>query len=129
MSTGSWIPEGEKASLNLPGEALLAHWASLDEDAIGQLDEGSQNTLKSSINAGVDNWQPHLEGCDSDTLLGLLKFFTLLEMAHPHLRADKHNPAIACAKLLRKRGGSLDKALLQWIRSVSDNRFLPYGPL
>ncbi len=129
MSTGSWIPEGEKSSLNLPGQALLASWASHDEDTIGQLDEVSQRALKSTINAGVDNWQPHLENCDSDTLLGLLRFFTLLEMAHPHLRADKHNPAIACAKLLRKRGNSLDKELLQWIRSVSDNRFLPYGPL
>jgi len=36
---------------------------------------------------------------------------------------------IPLAKVLRTRGARLDKAFLQWLRQVSDNRFLPYGPL
>lgn len=101
----------------------------MGDEQISQLANTDISTLSSSINAGVDRWIEHLDNCDQETLHGLLKFFTLAEMTHAPLRADKHNPAIACAKLLRKRHGPLDKALLQWIRSVSDNRFLPYGPL
>lgn len=129
MSTGSWIPESEKANLELPSESDLTRWSSLSDDDIAQLDQTSINTLSRCINAGVEHWQPHLASLSDEHLIRLLKFFTLLEMAHPALRADKHNPAIACAKLLRSHGSSLDKSLLQWIRSVSDNRFLPYGPL
>lgn len=129
MTTGSWIPENEKTTLVLPGMEVLAVWAKLAEEDIAELDKPHLDLLSDTINAGVDQWQPHLAGEDVDTLRGLLKFFTLVEMAHPHLRADKHNPAIACAKLLRKGGNSLERELLQWIRDVSDNRFLPYGPL
>jgi hypothetical protein len=129
MTTGSWVPETAKASLILPSEVALARWATLSDEQISQLAAADINLLSSTVNAGVDRWIEHLDACNQDTLLGLLKFFTLAEMNHAPLRADKHNPAIACAKLLRKRHGALDKALLQWIRSVSDNRFLPYGPL
>jgi hypothetical protein len=31
--------------------------------------------------------------------------------------------------MLRQRGERLDKPLLQWLRTVNDNRYLPYGPL
>ena len=129
MTTGSWVPETAKASLTLPSEDALARWSAMSADQISQLTSTEISQLASTINAGVDRWIEHVDDCDQDTLLGLLKFFTLAEMTHTPLRADKHNPAIACAKLLRKRYGPLDKALLQWIRSVSDNRFLPYGPL
>ncbi|HSG59914.1 MAG TPA: hypothetical protein VLA24_00620 [Pseudomonadales bacterium] len=129
MTTGSWIPDAEKSSINLPGEAILAEWSAMGEDAISNLNESHIKTLSITMTAGVDLWQTHLACCDNVTLESLLRFFTLAEMHHSQLRADKHNPAIACAKLLRKRGHSLDKSLLQWIRSVSDNRFLPYGPL
>lgn len=129
MTTGSWVPDSEKSSLLLPGEETLASWAVLSEADIKSLDNGTLSTLKQTVHAGVDNWQAHLEKCDPSMLLDLLKFFTLTEMAHTELRTDKHNPAIACAKLLRRSGNGLDKELLQWIRNVSDNRYLPYGPL
>lgn len=129
MTTGSWIPDSEKSTIKLPDESDLAGYAVLSEAQISELDVRHVNALASNITAGVDCWQPHLAQCDNATLEGLLKFFTFVEMAHPSLRADKHNPAIACAKLLRQRGHSIDKSILQWIRSVSDNRFLPYGPL
>lgn len=129
MTTGSWIPDSEKSTIKLPDEKDLAGFAVLSEAKISELDERHVNALARTMTAGIECWQPHLAQCDNATLEGLLKFFTLVEMAHPVLRADKHNPAIACAKLLRQRGQGIEKSMLQWIRSVSDNRFLPYGPL
>jgi len=129
MSLGSWIPEGEKASISLPTLEQLAQWSRADETSIDNLDASALSHLSATVQSGVDVWLAHLSALPDENLLGLVRFFTLLEMRHNSCRADQHSPAIACSKLLRQRGNKLDKELLTWIRSVSDNRYLPYGPL
>jgi len=47
----------------------------------------------------------------------------------PGWEAGQQSPVIPLAKVLRTRGQRLDRDLLQWLREVNDNRFLPYGPL
>jgi hypothetical protein len=129
MSLGSWIPEGQKSTISLPSEAMLISFASMDEMAIEQLSENDLALLAPTMQVGVSLWLNQLDTFSDDTLKSLIKFFTLLEMKHNACRADQHSPAIACTKLLRKRGNKIDKELLAWIRSTSDNRYLPYGPL
>jgi hypothetical protein len=47
----------------------------------------------------------------------------------PGWEAGADSPVIPLAKILRQRGARLDKPLLQWLREVNKNRYLPYGPL
>jgi hypothetical protein len=47
----------------------------------------------------------------------------------PGWEAGAESPVIPLAKILRQRGTRLEKTLLAWLREVSDNRYLPYGPL
>ncbi len=129
MSLGSWIPEGKKSDLELPSLELLQQWSALSQAAIKDLPEADLTMLANTMQAGIEHWLEHLEPLKYEELLGLIKFFTLVEMQFPQCRADQYCPAIACAKLLRKSGNKLDKDLLGWIRQVSDNRYLPYGPL
>ena len=62
------------------------------------------------------------------TIASLIRFFAVAENL-PGWEAGAESPVIPLAKVLRKRGVRLDKELLQWIREVNENRFLPYGPL
>lgn len=62
---------------------------------------------------------------DAD-LEALIRFFTLAEMQLPGWEAGKQNPVIYLAKILKKRG-SFDAELRRWVKSNSDNRYLPYG--
>lgn len=62
-------------------------------------------------------------------IISLIKFFTIAEMKLQDWSGEKTSPVIWLSKLLRKRGQSIDKDLLRWIKANSDNKFLPYGPL
>ncbi len=73
-------------------------------------------------------WQKAADTLSDDELLHLIRFFAVAENL-PGWEAQEKSPVIPLAKNLRKRGVRLDKALLQWLREVNNNRFLPYGPL
>jgi hypothetical protein len=65
----------------------------------------------------------------TEEVLALVRFFTLAEMQLPGWEAGADSPVIGLVKALRLRGAAPDKALLQWIREHSQNRYLPNGPL
>ena len=73
-------------------------------------------------------WLAATQSMTEDDLLHLIRFFAVAENL-PGWEAGAKSPVIPLAKSLRKRGARLDKPLLQWLREVNDNRFLPYGPL
>jgi hypothetical protein len=50
-------------------------------------------------------------------------------MQYNHWRAEERSPVIWLTKILRQKGGKIDKDLLQWIKTESDNKFLPNGAL
>lgn len=62
------------------------------------------------------------------TLEGLIRVFTLGEMAHPSWTAGDKSPVIALVKELKSRG-SYDPAMTRWIKSHTTNKFLPHGSL
>jgi hypothetical protein len=62
---------------------------------------------------------------DAD-LESLIRFFTLAEMQLPGWEAGKQNPVIYLVKIIKARG-TFDPTLRRWIKSNSDNRYLPYG--
>ena len=73
-------------------------------------------------------WLEAAETRPDEDLLDLIRFFAVAENL-PGWEAGEKSPVIPLAKALRKRGTRLDKDLLRWLREVSDNRYLPYGPL
>ncbi len=73
------------------------------------------------------DWEAPLASLDSDTLLALLRLYTLAE-ALPGWEAGAKSPVIPMAAELRRRG-DYPEALTAWIKSNTDNRFLPYGSL
>jgi hypothetical protein len=75
-----------------------------------------------------NTWRVAAEPLQNDDLLHLIRFFAVAENL-PGWAAGANSPVIPLAKILRQRGARLDKPLLQWLREVNDNRYLPYGPL
>jgi hypothetical protein len=73
-------------------------------------------------------WLKAVEALPDDDLLHLIRFFAAAENL-PGWEAGKRSPVIPLAKTLRRRGVRLEKGLLQWLREVNQNRYLPYGPL
>jgi hypothetical protein len=131
MAIGSWDPQGSRSSAI--DAAALARFAELSE--LELLDDLSQHlsaellgALPGLMQQESEHWSESLsEHSDSD-LLHLLRFFTVAENL-PGCESAEKSPVIPCAKILRQRGQRIDKELLQWIRQVSKNRYLPYGPL
>lgn len=134
MSLGSWDPAANAEAQNIHVEpATLARFIELSEtDKLEHLEElidGAESQKLSGLmklDAGV--WTDAAQTLSEDQTLHLLRFFAMAENL-PGWEAGDQSPVIPLAKSLRKRGVRLDKELLKWLRSVNDNRFLPYGPL
>ena len=134
MSIGSWDPAADAAAHSIQIElSTLERFISISRDE--QLDSiadlisgGESQTLAGLMQLDAAQWLTAVEAMDSEDILHLIRFFAVAENL-PGWEAGERSPVIPLARTLRKRGQRLDKALLQWLRSVSDNRFLPYGPL
>ena len=61
-----------------------------------------------------------------EDLVDLIRFFTLAEMQLPGWEGGKQNPVIYLVKILKSRD-EFSPELRKWIRTNSDNRYLPYG--
>lgn len=134
MSLGSWDPKVESAdSALLLQPALLRRLIDYDrEDQLSQLEQLLSDDDKQRL-AGlmkIDHhaWRKTAESLPEDEILHLIRFFSIAENL-PGWEAGAESPVIPLAKTLRQRGARLDKPLLQWLREVNDNRYLPYGPL
>ena len=124
---GAWEP---------PAELAEAHVRALD-DSVRSIASGSDTLrpgdddaarLREVVNAQADARAGLFAERPSDQLVGWLRVLTLAEEAVPGCAAGAKSPVIEIARLLRERGDYLP-ALTAWIRSVSNNRFLPYGSL
>jgi hypothetical protein len=134
MSTGSWDPKvGSADSTVLLQASLLRRLIDYDrEDQLAHLEDLLSDEDKQRL-AGLmkieqDAWRAAAESLPDTDLLHLIRFFAVAENL-PGWEAGTKSPVIPLAKILRQRGARLDKLLLQWLREVNDNRYLPYGPL
>ena len=134
MSLGTWDPKAGLAdSTALLQPTLLRRLISYDqEDLLLQLEqvlsEDDKQHLASLMKVDHNAWQAAADSLPEDDLLHLIRFFAVAENL-PGWEAGADSPVIPLAKVLRQRGARLDKPLLQWLREVNDNRYLPYGPL
>ena len=134
MSTGSWDPGAGMADSSIELQSdLLRQLIGYSRD--GQLEQLSAvlSSEEKQQWAGLmqidhSRWSAAAETLPDEDILHLIRFLAVAENM-PGWEAGPGSPVIPLAKTLRQRGKRLDKPLLQWLREVNDNRFLPYGPL
>ncbi len=134
MSLGSWDPKlGVSDSTQLLQPSLLQRLIDFDRlDNLSQLEQLLSDDDKQrfaplmKLDHGL--WRDAAQPLADADLLHLIRFFAVAENL-PGWEAGAKSPVIPLARTLRQRGARLDKSLLQWLREVNDNRFLPYGPL
>jgi len=134
MSLGSWDPSADSAAHHIQIEpALLERFIGYSHDGqltqLDQLISGDElQVLAGLMQIDHSAWLTAAEPLTEDALLHLIRFFAVAENL-PGWEAGSKSPVIPLARTLRKRGVRLDKTLLQWLREVNQNRYLPYGPL
>jgi hypothetical protein len=134
MSLGTWEPAADAAAHQIAiNEQTLERLITFSrenqlEDLATLLPGADSQELAGLIRLDHSLWQSAVANRKSEDILHLIRFFAVAENL-PGWEAGPDSAVIGLAKVLRKRGERLDKALLLWLRQVNDNRFLPYGPL
>ena len=120
---GGWEP---------PAKLGDEHARALDETATTtnrlDLDEEQAERLRQVVQAGAGERTGFFAERSSERLIEWVRVLTLAEESVPGCEAGAKSPVIALARLLRDRG-DYPAELTSWIKSVSSNRFLPYGSL
>lgn len=119
---GAWEPGGKLDEAH----AQALDRASRSTDGAFAIDDA--NCLREVVRASAGERARLFDGRESERLLGWLRALTLAEETIAGCEAGAKSPVIALARLLRQRG-DYPADLTAWIKSVSGNRFLPYGSL
>lgn len=128
MTTGTWTPAA--AAPTPPDAAVLTQAAELGQAGADTFPDQALDAL-TSLQAWMRRtqaeWAPLLTPLDSNTLVGLTRFFTLAEQHWAGWDGRDRNPVVWLCKELKTRGEFPDAELTRWIKAHTDNRFLPYG--
>lgn len=131
MTIGAWEPT--PAAPATPSAALLREYIECVQaapDALaGALTPAQRAAGQQLMKLPRSLWTETASDFSTAEVIALVRFFTLAEMQLPGWEAGADSPVIGLVKALRQRGAAPDKALLQWIREHSQNRYLPNGPL
>ncbi|MFT4614906.1 MAG: hypothetical protein ACI9NT_002057 [Bacteroidia bacterium] len=134
MSIGSWDPSAgspiDAPSLTselLQDLALYSRDKKL-ESLTEAMPEADKQRLANLMQIDHEHWRAAAEPLDNEAIVHLIRFLAVAETL-PGWEAGAKSPVIPLAKILRGRGARLDKPQLLWLREVSENRYLPYGPL
>lgn len=128
MSLGTWTPDN--TAPQPPTRDTLIQAATLgqaDADFFPAQAPDALNELHEWMKQPQSQWQPELEPLETETLIALVRFFTLAEQHWAGWEAGDKNPAIWVCKTLKPRGAFPDVELTRWVKAHTDNRFLPYG--
>ncbi len=122
--TGTWVPKTELTLAAIRRYAALM--ASADRDDIGTvMTAGDRVNDAGLMRLPADAWQL-AEALDDAEIDCLIRFFTLAEMQLDGWKGGKQSPVIPLVRILKQRGKFSD-TLRKWIKTHTDNRFLPYG--
>jgi hypothetical protein len=101
-------------------ERLEADHFGLTESRVAELAAVARNDERA-------DWATMASSLDTSDIVALIRLFTLAERL-PGWEAGPRSPVIALAAELKGRD-AYPADLTRWIKSHSDNRFLPYGSL
>ncbi|MGA0839605.1 MAG: hypothetical protein ACO3Z6_15730 [Pseudomonadales bacterium] len=134
MSIGTWEPTAPTPTLDADAVARLVTLALAAGEAPGSLNLDAATAAQCAPwakDAGPDSpvdWASAAVALPDASLVALIRLFAQGEMTFPEWKSGDSSPVIALARELRSRG-SYPADLTAWLRSHSDNRFLPYGSL
>ena len=127
MSVGLWEPNSDKRSGVVVREEVIDSFLALPKNqyiSLQDLEKLGLDSRQSVMRLGVEAWQL-AEDRSVDELNQLIRVFTLIE-ALPGWEAGAKSPVIAFVKILKAKG-QFGPDLRKWIKSNTDNRYLPYG--
>lgn len=79
------------------------------------------------IEQNQDTWNMATAELKDEEIWLLAKFYALAEEQIDEFSAQEKSPAIALFKILKKRGANLNKSHTQELKSLSSNRYIPFG--
>ena len=128
MSVGTWNPSAQITELSAPVlDELLAAAGRPGGEDFG-LSAADIERLAGCAHTNRVDWKAASQNLSDGQAINLIRFYTLAEGRFRAWKAGSHSPVIVLAGTLRARG-AWPAGLTAWIRSHSDNRFLPYGSL
>ncbi len=128
MGIGVWEPGGgsdKTLDQDLFGKFLELARESRESVTSELLASHSLETSGWVMELEADNWNLASESSNEDIEV-LIRFFTLVEDQISGWEAGKKSPVIPLVKILKARG-EFTPELRKWIKSHTDNRYLPYG--
>lgn len=128
-AVASWQPP---AAGTLPDTAVLRRLGALQRDAgeaLPELPEDLRSPLQGAMRAPRGALDDVIAALDSEDLPPLIRFFTRIE-AQPGWEAGERSPVVPLMRHWRRTATPEDvDALVRWVKSHTDNRFLPHGSL
>lgn len=76
----------------------------------------------------IVDWAERAKALSDVEITGLIRIFTLGEMAYSSWVVGDKSPVVPLVKVLKSRG-SYDPELTRWIKAHTTNKFLPHGSL
>lgn len=95
----------------------LAQWISDD----------NVQRIRPWLSLSEAQWQPIIASLPQDALFPLAVLFTAGEQQLSGWQCGAKNPAIWIFRYLKQQGLLPEKNQIRWLKSLTDNRFIPYG--
>ncbi|WP_396587099.1 hypothetical protein [Bermanella sp. R86510] len=123
MSVDSWQPITPATQLDTAQIEQLLNLSQLDHDNLtAELD-----WIQPLVHAKAEIWQQTSQNLSAEQLVSLIRFFTQLEKTQNWDLAGA-SPVIPLFKAYKQQHG-VDRELVKWVKSHTDNKYLPFGPL
>ncbi|WP_430461907.1 hypothetical protein ACQUQU_03705 [Thalassolituus sp. LLYu03] len=127
-----WVPAPTQA--NAIDSQLLLRFAAAAEamranaDAVrSDLGDDVLSQVQGWLKLPEDSWKPVIRSLPETVLFPLATFFTLAENAFSGWQCGARNPAIWIFRYLKESGQLPEKTAIRELKSLTDNRFIPYG--
>lgn len=131
---GSWQPNStQQVTINSDKLTELLAILAPNSNGFSNVDLQSNipevllNEAACWITQGYDSWQNAVNTLDHNQIWLLAKFYALAEEQLDAFSAQENNPAIVLFKILKKQGATLTKEDTQALKSLSSNRYIPFG--
>jgi hypothetical protein len=134
MTLDNWDPSAPQIKHSFqPDNSLLQRFIAISQNQqYGQLNTLLSPTEQQShaklMQLTKAQWFAAAAPFNDDDIKHLMRFFTVAEQL-PGWEAGENSPVVWLGKVLKQRGTGISRELAEWIKSNSDNKFLPHGAL
>ena len=126
VTVESWDPSA--TSLTSSHRVILNHAALHLETGALQLTDDEQALLRPAMLIDSEAWKSFVSTESDESVVAWIKVLTLIERDLVGFEAGSRTPVLTLIRVLKSRD-ALPDDLFTWIKSHTQNRFLPYGSL